>query len=307
MLDQLADWRDEWDSTLSSGTKSPKTREVYIAGVNQFLAWLSNAHPGVTTPQQIRRRHGDEWHKALTEAGKSEATRHIRLRAIKMWFRYIANEYDSDITTSPLANLEVPQVDRQPPPIIPDTELTALLKAAAGRDYLSLRDTAIIRTLLDTGVRRGELSGADLGDLDLEYQELTVTGKGGKRRTVPLSPRTVHAWRKYLRARAQRAQASSPALLLGTQSGRSGWRLLGKGIARMLDRRCEQAGIGHRWPHQMRHTWAHDLLDNGASEQDVERLGGWRPGSPMVRHYGGSMATERAKKRVRALARGDRV
>ena len=125
---------------------------------------------------------------------------------------------------------------------------------------------------------------------------------------MPFSSRTALALRKYLRARARRPWATSRALFLSIRAGASGQaRLTGGGVGEMITRRCVTAGIGHRWPHQLRHTWAHDLLDNGANEGDVERLGGWSRGSKMVKRYGSSQADARARKRSRELARGDRV
>jgi integrase len=191
----------------------------------------------------------------------------------------------------------------------PDEDLAALLRTCNGASFIDRRDTAIIRVLLDTGVRRAELANADLADLNVAAHELTVLGKGRKPRIVPLSPKTVMALRKYLRARERRPGVNSPALFLSqsaTGYGRHN-RLSANGIGEMLTRKCRDAGLGHIHPHQLRHTWAHDMLANGAHEQAVERLGGWSPGSKMVKRYGAAMADERARKAARRMARGDRV
>jgi len=74
----------------------------------------------------------------------------------------------------------------------------------------------------------------------------------------------------------------------------------------MIERRCALAALPPINPHAFRHTWAHDLMANGANESDVERLAGWS--SPlMVRRYGSSAADARARDAHRRLARGDRV
>ncbi|WP_410652139.1 tyrosine-type recombinase/integrase [Amycolatopsis sp. cmx-4-54] len=309
MSNELTEWRDEWATALSGGAVSGETVELYLRGVDQFLRWLGEAHPDVTELETVKRKHGDEWLAYLINERKfAPATRRVRLLSIRFWFDYIVDEHDSPIVVNPFAKISLPVPNEKPVPVIPDEELRALLKTAAGRDFISLRDTAIIRLLLDTGARRGEVVDIDLNDVDLERQEITVTGKGRKTRIVPISASTALALRKYLRARAKRPAATSRPLFLSIRPHATGAsRLTGGGIGEMISRRCVEAGLGHRWPHQFRHTWAHDLLDNNAAEQVVERLGGWSPGSKMVKRYGSSMADARARRKSKELARGDRV
>ncbi|OZM73959.1 integrase [Amycolatopsis antarctica] len=308
MFDTLADWLDEWQIVLDNGTVSAETTEVYVRGVTQFITWARDAQPHVTAPEHIDRRHIDLWLGHLTRQGRKEATRRVRLLAVRFWLDYLVDTHDCDLTVNPAARIPLPVPKDHPVPIIDDDSLAALLKATAGRDFFAIRDTAIIRLLLDTGVRRGEVVGIDVDDLDLRTQEVTVTGKGGKTRTLPIGGKTALALRKYLRVRATRPAATSKPLFLSYRASDTGtWRLTGGGVGEMIDRRCEAAGLGHVWPHQLRHTWAHDMLDNGASEGVVERLGGWTPGSKMVKRYGSSMADARARKASMEMARGDRV
>jgi integrase len=78
------------------------------------------------------------------------------------------------------------------------------------------------------------------------------------------------------------------------------------GIAQMIERRCERAGIGRIHPHQLRHTAAHVWMANGGGETDAMRLFGWKSRS-MLSRYGASAADERARDAHRRLALGDRV
>ncbi|WP_439377438.1 tyrosine-type recombinase/integrase [Amycolatopsis lexingtonensis] len=308
MLDNLTDWRDEWALVLD-GSVNQKSSAVYLRCVRQFITWAGEAQPDVTDVADVTDKHATAWAAHLvTERKLAAATRRVRILALRFWYDYMIKQPDSGVRCNPFEGLKLPVPEEKPVPVIPDAELVALLRTASGTDFISVRDTAILRLLLDTGIRRGELVNIDVADLDLTQHEVTVTGKGNKTRIVPLSPRTVLALRKYMRARARRPAATSRALFLSIRPDDRGvHRLTGGGIGEMVTRRCKAAGLTHRWPHQLRHTWAHDMLDNGANEQDVERLGGWSRGSKMVKRYGSSMADERARKRSRELARGDRV
>jgi integrase len=171
------------------------------------------------------------------------------------------------------------------------------------------RDTAIVRLFLDCGMRRGELVGVEIEDVDLRLQEILLRRtKGSKPRIVPFGGKTALALRKYLRARDKHKGATTTQrLFLSTRShGAEDWHMTGNGVWEMVARRCEAAGLGHVHPHMFRHTWANDMLASGANEGDLERLAGWS--SPlMVRRYGRSVADRRARDISRRLGRGDRV
>lgn len=307
-MDQLADLAEEWDLTL--GTVSDETREVYLRAVAQFEVWLTREHPEVRHIGQLRRMHVDGWMRHLADdLGRSEATRRVRLIALRKFLAYLVSEPDIGLEINPAQLVAMPTPKDKVIPVIHDEDLVALLRPIErGSTFVDRRDAAILRVLIDTGCRRGELAGIDVDDVDLRTHDIRLRRtKGGDERLVPVGAKTALALRKYLRARQRQPAAASPALFLSVRSGnRGGWRMSGAGLAEMVTRRCEAAGLPPVHPHMFRHTWANDLLANGANEGDVEKLAGWR--SPlMVRRYGAAAASQRARDSARRLARGDRI
>ncbi|KOX16240.1 hypothetical protein ADK67_40315 [Saccharothrix sp. NRRL B-16348] len=303
----MVDWVDEWTLELRAGTVSDETVTVYVRAVNQFVRWLGETHPDVTTPGQLTPKVCAGWMRSLRENAKAESTRRRAGIALRLFLGYVAREPDSGLDVNPAAGLDLPMPVPPPVPVVSDADLTALLWTMSSNSYVDRRDTAIIRLLLDTGCRRAELVGIDVSDVDLRHQEILVHGKGGRSRIVPFGGKTALALRKYLRVRATRPAADAPPLFISVRPKVNGsWRLTGGAVGEMLTRRCIQAGLNHLHPHQLRHTWAHDLLANGAGESDVERLAGWSTPT-MVRRYGNSVADQRARDAARRLGRGDRV
>ena len=111
-----------------------------------------------------------------------------------------------------MAGMRPPQIPEAPVPVLTEDQLRRLLKACEGRDFAARRDSAIIRLLIDTGLRRGECAGIMLDDLDLDDQVVTVLGKGRRPRVLAYGRKTALALDRYLRARASHPHTALPNL-----------------------------------------------------------------------------------------------
>jgi site-specific recombinase XerC len=144
----------------------------------------------------------------------------------------------------------------------------ALLDDCKGRAFNAVRDTAIVRLMIDTGIRRAELLGMVLDDVDLDQDLIFVLGKGRRERACPFGRKTAMALDRYIRNRAKLRHApTTDRLWLSTYGV-----LNASGLATMLRRRGERIGMGPINPHQLRHTFAHTWL--------CQRRGRRRPDAP---------------------------
>jgi integrase/recombinase XerD len=146
-----------------------------------------------------------------------------------------------------------------------------------------------------TGVRLGEMAGVKLDSLARDEQSVFVIGKGDRGRWVPYSDKAAQALDRYLRMRRRHEHADLDWLWIGQRG-----RLTPSGITQVLRRRAKQAGLSDVRPHRFRHTFAHEALDAGMAEGDLQELAGWR--SPqMLARYGASARSERARRAYRRI------
>ena len=122
------------------------------------------------------------------------------------------------------------------------------------------RDRAIVLLLLDTGIRASELCGLQLRQLDLQNRAVTVFGKGGKERRLPISPQTSKAVWKYLSA-----DRKSATLNMEVFTTSENLPLTRGALLKLLIRLGERAGVSDVHPHRFRHTFAIQYLRNGGN------------------------------------------
>jgi integrase/recombinase XerC len=141
-------------------------------------------------------------------------------------------------------------------PALSDDQLRRLLKACEGKNFTSRRDTAIIRLLIDTGLRRSDCVGIAQDDLD--DQVVMVLGKGRRPRLVPFGHRAALALDRYLRLRAEHRSAHLPSLWIGQHGATTA-----SGIFQVVADRGASVELPGSHPHQLRHSFASSWLDAG--------------------------------------------
>ena len=295
-------WPTLWQSferSLRADNASPRTLEIYADGGRIFYEW-SKERQLPTDPAAIIKAQVEDFLIWLRqERGAAPATVRARFSCLRRFFRWCIEE--GEIEHSPMERMHGPKVEDPPVPVLSEDEQRRLLNACKGDDFEDRRDMAIIRLMLDAGLRRGEVAGIKLEDVDLNNQTVKILGKGGRPALGVFGAKTARDLDRYLRIRPRHLHHELPALWLAQKGA-----LTGDGIHHLIQRRARLAGIEHMHPHMTRHSWAHTMKNAGVSDEDVMTLGRWRD-QKMMRRYGASAAQERAREAHRRVSPGDRL
>lgn len=290
-----------WQLALRADRKSPQTLKTYSDGVTAFLAWCEAQDHQPLTRDAIR-----AWVADLLESGRSAATARARQLAVRRFASWLAEE--NEIESDPFLGVKAPKLDQDVTEPLTDEQIKMLLAtckppkgATKAQELRHRRDEALIRLMVETGVRAGEAVSLQLADVDTTNGRAIVRrGKGGKGRVVPFGPQTAVAIDRYLRLRRSHRLADSADLWLGDRGKRFSYDALHKS----LTTRARDAVIDGFHPHLLRHTAAHRWLKAGGSEGGLMAVAGWtRP--DMLLRYTKARAADRAAEEARGLNLGD--
>jgi len=288
-----AEWLDAWDGhelaqlSLGRGPSTIRNRKCVVMIMAKHFCADGVTDPSAVTKAQLNR------YLLRQYADRKPGGRVALYATVKIFFDWLAAEYE---TANPIAAIPRPKGGSEPVPVVRPDEIGAILAACKDRfPALTARNTAITWLLIESGLRRFEVTALDLADVDLKARTATVRrGKFGKARVAVFGDETGQAIWRYLR---HRGREDGPLFI-----SEHGGRLTASGLSQIIGRISRRSGVQVR-PHMFRHTWAHAYLAAGLGESSLMRLAGWSDAS-MLRRYGAVLAQERAIAAGRAIQVG---
>lgn len=254
--------------------RAPKTSENYRRYLERFIEFAGDLEVENITSELVRKYR--LWlNRVVSEKGDELAmiTQAYHLIALRGFLNYLSKR---DIDSLAPNKIDLPKTHRKQVTFLHFEEVERMLEAVPeDGSLLHLRDRAIVELLFSSGLRVSELVNLDRDHLNLKRREFMVRGKGQKDRPVFISSAAANAIGAYLAER----QDTLPPLFLNysrnnaaTTSG-AYRRLLPRSIQRLVSKYAKLAGITkHVSPHTMRHSFATDLLMNGADIRSVQSM-----------------------------------
>lgn len=236
-----------------------------------------NIRPGDVTAELVR-KYRLYLNRLNTDQGENleKITQNYHIIALRAFLKYLAKR---DIPCLAAEKLELADATKKSFTFLEVTEVEDLLRAPEKNpnknQEITLRDKAIIETLFSTGLRVSELTALDIDDVNLERGEFMVRGKGDKERIIFLSDRAKDAISDYLKTRKD---SFSPLFthvggFRDDEDEGEFTRLTPRSVQRIIKKYAKLAGIVKDvTPHVMRHSFATDLLINGADLRSVQEM-----------------------------------
>ncbi len=253
--------------------RSERTVKNYDFYLRRFFEWAKGISPEKITLDNVRQyrvwlnRYKDERGK-----GMKKNTQNYHLIALRSFLKYLAKR---DIRTLAPEKIELARMPERSVPFLDAGELERLLEAPMknGASVLQLRDKAILELLFSTGLRVSELAGLTRDMVNLKREEFTVRGKGDKPRVVFISQQARYWLGEYL----NKKKDMNPHIFTSLDRAGKGrdydGGLTSRSIQRVVEHYARAAGITKRiTPHTIRHTFATDLLRNGADIRSVQTM-----------------------------------
>lgn len=275
MLHNLQQFKREFLEYLEiEKGRSLKTISNYERYLDRFIEFSKLTDPKDINDDIIReyRLWLNRQSAGISPNGEKETlkknTQNYYLIALRAFLKYLRKR---DIESISPERIELAKVAERSLDLISADELERLMNAPHGEDLKSLRDKAILELFFSTGLRVSELCSLN-NDIDINRDELSVRGKGDKIRVVFLSDDARNVLKKYLTKRTDMDDA------LFIQLGRSlkdkeSLRLTPRSIERIVKYYAIKAGISKKvTPHVIRHSFATDLMQNGADIRSVQAL-----------------------------------
>lgn len=246
------------------------TIDAYGRDLKQWKEYATNGgrhelRPETTTISDLRL-----WLASLSRAGASPRSIRRKIQSLRAFFKFMMRFHN--LTNNPAAELKAPRIGHELPVYVKQDEIMSIIdtdKNECGNDFTEVRNTLIITMLYSAGLRCSELIDLTDANVDTVKGELKVIGKRSKERIVPFGAELAEMITDYRNIRSQYA-GERPLHFFTRTDGRPLYRKLVYNVVHnAMDGR---AHASRKSPHVLRHSFATDMLNNGASLTSVQQL-----------------------------------
>lgn len=245
---------DRYLSRFIAFSKVSKTSDITETSVREFRLWLNRQ-----TARVQKKDAGNTLKKN---------TQNYYLIALRAFLKFLRKR---NVETLQPEAIELAKVGDRDLDLITPVELSRIMKAPEGNSVQSLRDKALLELLFSTGMRVSELVSLPR-DIDLSRGEFSIRGKGEKVRVVFVSPSARDAVNEYLKKRTDMDDAMFVQFGKASKNAKD-LRLTARSVERLVKAYAIKSGISKKvTPHVIRHSFATDLLENGADLRSVQAL-----------------------------------
>jgi site-specific recombinase XerD len=253
---------------------SQKTIRNYDHYLKRFLEFAGDIDPKEIDLKLVRkyRLYLSRFEDPVSKQQLKRKTQNYFMIALRAFLRYLAR---MDVTSLSAEKVELGEQDPSPLKILDEEGLVRLLKAPDFTSKDGMRDKAILELLFSTGMRVSELASLNRDQVNLERKEFGIVGKGGKERVVFVSADAAKWVERFL---AIRNDNFKPLFIryqgsVDPSDDGENMRLTTRSIERIVEKYVKAVGLSIKaTPHTLRHSFATDLLMNGADIRSVQEM-----------------------------------
>ncbi|WP_436417844.1 tyrosine recombinase XerC [Petrimonas sulfuriphila] len=262
-------WKEKWIQHLRNEKNYSSHTEIsYLTDLTQFQQFIEE-ECGEFDPEQIDSDLVRLWIAHLVEEGIKPRSANRKLSAVKTFFNYL-NKIGA-VSGNPAEKIRGPKTPKKLPAFVHHEEMIRVIddERAYPDNFEGQRDRFIIELFYVTGIRKSELIGIKNSDVDNYTKTLRVTGKRNKQRIIPLSDDTVEKLKKYIQLRDREIENKSPHLFVKKNGNPMYPKMIYNIVRKHLD---SIPTLSKRSPHVLRHSFATEMLNNGAEINAVKEL-----------------------------------
>lgn len=271
IADLITDFLEYLELERNTSQLTIKNYDHYL---KRFLDFAGDIDPKNIDLNLVRkyRLYLSRWTAPKTNKALKRITQNYFMIALRAFLRYLAR---IDISTLSPEKIELGETDPRPLKILDDSHLKQLLEAPDATKKDGIRDRSILETLFSTGLRVSELASLNCDTINLGRREFGIVGKGGKERVVFISDSAADWLKKYLDARKD---SFKPLFIrfqgrMDPSNNGEAMRLSPRSIERIVEKYVKSLGFSVKaTPHTLRHSFATDLLINGADIRSVQEM-----------------------------------